>query len=345
MNITINNYIKGSYTIENENGEIIAEADNRITDYGMASIAGHQTSSFPNTYNNPVDFFGYFFFQLAVVTNTSPVQILVAGSNVSRNTTLIPRQDGLLQYNIVFKSSLVFGANYTITHIRTGYPYSYVCSEATLSPAVSFTKGESIIITYTLQYVTDCNKIINNMSFLTNHSNGILMPANKTNARHTPFPLYVTNSNLGGNIMNGTMCIPIGGYPSYTYDRIMLAFYSDIDIYSTMTSTTSSFTPPAKSGNDMTALYKHPLGSIKYTSSGNTWSTSLRFLFEPGQWPTTAKGFSLLSSDTDYKNTPIDNSRRSTAGIFTALQTPYNPYSKDPNMIVGLDYKFNYIRS
>jgi hypothetical protein len=56
---------------------------------------------------------------------------------------------------------------------------------------------------------------------------------------------------------------------------------------------------------------------------------------------TSYTGFLFLNTN------PINfaNDRRSQVGIFTALQTPYNPYSKNANMIVGLDYRFNWIRS
>ena len=357
MNIEINNYVKGSYIIENDKGEILAEFDNNITDLGMQSIAGHPPTA-PNnhTYSwNANTTFGLFFVKMAAILSDNSTVIFDGYMNVPEgfpqySNKVITRSDGMLQVDSIFKQKYAFSSDCIIKAIQTGYFMGNIFSNAVLPTPLSWKKYDAITVTYVLRFVTDCNKVISNMNFVTNHANGMLMPANKTNVRTTPIWLF-DPSNSYYNHDAAPLFAPLQ-FPAHkssvsvAYARIALYFYSDVDIYGSMTSTTAQLTaaPPMEYTSTPPCILRKPVNSIKYTASGNTYSTSIRFIFEPGEWPTTAKGFSYMASDgTGYPG--VKASARANAGIFTALQTPYNPYSKSADMIVGIDYKFNWIRA
>ena len=353
MNIEINNYVKGSYTIENDKGEILAEFDNNITDLGMQLIAGHPVTA--STYNtspdNPSWTFGYFFNSMAAILNDNSVLVFQGSPNVPAgfpqySNKVITRSDGMLQVDCIFKQKYAFSSDCIIKAIQTGaLPDSY--SNAILPTPLSCKKYDAITVTYVFQFVSDCNKVISPMNFVTNHANGMLMPANKTNVRTTPIWWF---GNQGSGSNSTTIFAPLqfpakNGSPAWAYDKIALYFYSDVDIYNSMTSTTAQLTaiPQQEYIANPPHILRKTVSSIKHAASGNTYSTSLRFIFEPGEWPTTAIGFSYIAMGSSYYS--AKESERAKVGIFTALQTPYNPYSKSADMIVGIDYKFTWTRA
>jgi hypothetical protein len=362
---TIDTTVKGRYTIENDRGEIIAEVDNAITDHGMKLLASHPIAITPSTTKQA---FQYNMLYGLYIVPTTGSQISVNSDPLysSKVTTL---SDGRLQIDTIVKKRCVFTSSQTISTIITndstaGAFSTYRTSIAVLPTNLTFAAGEAINITYTLRYVTNCNQIISNMPFVTNVSAGILMPPNKTNVRNSPVVIYpesgteqfVSGAWGAGGTHSFRACLDIGSYSTAWDDDYIartfyagtcLYFYSDVDIYDTMRSTTASslIQPPGQYQSPTTLsnyIYKKSLSSAKYTVSGNTWSTSLRFLFGPGEWPTTAKGFSLLFGTTAGMVKP--DSERGNAGIFTALQQPYNPYKTNAKMVVGIDYKFNWTR-
>ena len=361
MNIEINNYVKGKYIIENDKGEILAEFDNNITDLGMQAIAGHPaTASKLSSYNWTANYtFGSFFYRMAALLTDNTI-LTFDGTGVptgfpNYSDKVITRSDGWLQIDRIFKQKFVFSSDCIIKAIQTGTfvsagepPYS----NAMLPTPLSFKKTEAITVTYVLQFVTDCNKVISNMNFVTNHDDGILMPPNKTNVRTIPIWVNTSSINRYTEINSaGGLFAPLQfpaqkNYPSLSYERIALYFYSDVDIYNTMISTTANLTAVPSIEYIPTPPYilRKTVNSIKYTALDNIYSTSLRFIFEPGEWPTAARGFSYMASENiGYPGVKV--SERANAGIFTALQTPYNPYTKSTDMIVGIDYKFTWTRA
>ena len=370
---TIDTTVKGTYRIENDKGELLAQVDNAITDLGMIFLAGHPHPD-PNNFANIPNYFQKG--MLAVILAQTTSGEIVIESDSKYFSKVVPRTDGLLQINTTVKKRYVFTSAMTVTHLRTSYVRgtgytSARTSEAALpSPGLSFQVGEAINIAYTLQFVTNCNQVIQNMPFTPNGSSAINIPPNKTNVRNSPVVIFpssgiVTDGNSNGYWNSGTTgpwraCLDFPSYQSSSsstyisntiYPQFNIYFYDDVDIYDTMTSTTSSslIQPPLTFVPNTVPypfVYKKQVSSIKYTVSSDQkmWSTSLRFLFEPGEWPITAKGFSMLLGDS-IPGTLRDKLQRANAGIFTALQVPYNPYRTNANMVVGIDYKFNWSRA
>lgn len=343
MNIEINNYVKGKYIIENDKGEILAEFDNNITDRGMQAIAGHE-----DTQSN-IYIFGAFFSSMnLVLSDNSTIAMAVFNQAFAVNgfpnytNQVVTRTDGMLQINYIVKNKYVFLSNKTVKAIQIGAPHSI----GVLPAPLTFNKSEAISVTYVLQYVTDCNKIITNMNFVTNHASGVLLPPNKTNVRTIPVGIF--DRTYVEYTTSYKLYTPLhfpSGAAKFPYDRMALYFYSDVDIYNSMVSTTAQLTGAIPvSSSTVSWVLRKPVNSIKYAASGNTYSTSLRFIFEPGEWPTTAKGFSYIASDSPGTGVQAI-SERANIGIFTALQSPYNPYAKSADMVVGIDYKFTWTRA
>lgn len=353
MNIEINNHVKGKYIIENDKGEILAEFDNNITDLGMQAIAGHPSTAVAYAINWRSELtFGNFFSKMAAILSDNSTLIFdgvgVPTGFPNRSNKVITRSDGSMQIDYIFKQKFVFSSDCIIKAIQTGAFSGEVYSNAILRTPLSCKKLDAITVTYVLQFVTDCNKIAN-MNFVTNHASGVLMPGNKTNVRTIPNWLFRdinTNVSISNTIFAPLQIPAYKNVPAMTYDRIALYFYSDVDIYNTMTSTTTQLTAAPSTEYTSTPPYilRKPVNSIKYAASGNTYSTSLRFIFEPGEWPTTAKGFSYMATENiGYPGVKV--SERANAGIFTALQSPYNPYAISADMVVGIDYKFTWTRA
>lgn len=371
---TIDTTVKGTYRIENDRGELLAEVDNAITDLGMTLLASHPSPEYiiyadiPNYFLKGMlanIYFGY--------SPSGAYDNEIVESSPLYSSKIIPRTDGLLQINTTVKKSYVFSTSRTVTHLRTGYYRAsggigkYVTSQAALpSPGLTFQPNEAINISYTLQYVTNCNRKIENMPFTPSGSSAVNIPPNITVVRNSPIVTFPqtglingsSDSNSWGNTNSRfRACLDLPMYnknvqptniASAWYPKFNMYFYSDVDVYDQIKTTTPtmSLLQPAgaydhASNTVKNYVYKKQVSSINYTSSGNTWSTSLRFLFEPGEWPTTAKSFSLLFGE---QAAVSPSTERANAGIFTALQTPYNPYRTNANMVVGIDYKFNWTR-
>ena len=374
---TIDTSVKGTYRIENDRGELLAEVDNAITDLGMTLLASHPSPEYI-TWSDIVTYFSK-----GMLAN---IYIGVSPSGAGDNelafnsdgnsqyaSKIIPRSDGLLQINTTVKKRYVFSVTKTVTHLRTGYGVfsgtigKYTTSQAALpSPGLTFQPNEAINISYTLQYVTNCNRKIENMPFTPSGSSAVNIPPNITVVRNSPIVTFPqtglingsSDSNSWGNTNSRfRACLDLPMYnqsvqpiniSAVWHPKFNMYFYSDVDVYDQIKTTTPtmSLLQPAgaydpASNTVKNYVYKKQVSSIKYTSSGNTWSTSLRFLFEQGEWPTTAKSFSLLFGE---QAAVSPSTERANAGIFTALQTPYNPYRTNANMVVGIDYKFNWTR-
>jgi hypothetical protein len=221
--------------------------------------------------------------------------------------------------------------------------------------------GQNIIVTYTLQYVTDCNQLLT-MDFTPGDSDCIPLPDNRTNVRSSPvFRTATYPADDFAEYGSYFACLDIPTYQvswgtgttgltwNDIYPLINLYFYKLDSLYYDMQSTTDSLTslPPLKptgtNGIPFEYIYKKQVSSIDCSVDGNTWTTSLKFLFDPGEWPTTATSFSLLmGAGTPSKAIP---DQRPNAGIVTALMLPYDPYVYSSEIIIGIEYVFKWTRA
>jgi len=289
MKIDISTCFQGRYTIYNEEMQVLSEADNIITNWGMRRLVGDFSSPIGES-PNPEDISQRAFINntkfIWLGTGSAPVSatdadlsnsLLSAGyytqqnnsSSNTSNTTFSTNLSGDLVIKFQRVNKIIFNAsvpaNTIVTEIGCNWHSGVgnasdrwgIFSRALLGNTITVNPNVTFLVKYELRVTTNCNKILQNM-FCLNDSATPALPNNKTTLMSCPFYMLSSNGEPSGTLNNG-LANPFGTYTRNGTPEHVQPLFEDFGlnnyVYIGNGITTSSFNNNSQSATSQDNTY------------------------------------------------------------------------------------------